>query len=658
MKVKRRPPPAARRADPCGAAFAVSDSRFRLLVENIGDVLWFKDLAPLSITYVSPAFEQIWGIPTDELYARPKLWEEHIHPEDRDAVTEAMKEWFEGRTTDCRIEYRVINRKGETRWLADHGIIIGSVDGRPYQISGIARDITASRADEAMRARLAAVVESSDDGIITLDLARVIQTWNSGAERIFGYTAAEAIGRPVAFLRPAEAADDEAVFLEHIRHGRPIHHYETKRRRKDGRIIDISLTLSPLHDGKGGITGYSKISRDITERKLAEQRFHDLLEAAPDALVITDRHGIIRVVNAQALRLFGYGREELVGRSADMLAPKGLRTRHARHRRDFLANPKERERFRGLELPGLRSDGGTFPMEINLSQIQTADGIYIISDIIDITERKNAEQAILRLNAELETRVEQRTAELRAANEELRSLIAMRRQLEEEILRISEHEKRRIGQDLHDDLGQQLAGAWMMSSVLERSLKKNSAVDAPAVREISRLLENALAQTRSLARGLHPVSPADGGLTSALKDLAARSTSMFGIQCQCRCRKEVNVDHETTATHLYRIAQEAVSNAVKHGRSARVLIQLSADAKGRITLVVRDHGHGLRPAVAGHQGMGLRIMRYRADMIGAELRLENESSGGARLTCILPAPIPPAKKTHAKKSRIPKSCPS
>jgi signal transduction histidine kinase len=195
----------------------------------------------------------------------------------------------------------------------------------------------------------------------------------------------------------------------------------------------------------------------------------------------------------------------------------------------------------------------------------------------------------------------------------------------------------------------------MMSSVLERSLKKHSAADAPAARDISRLLENALAQTRSLARGLHPVSPADGGLTSALKELAARSAAMFGIQCQWRCRKEVHVDHETTATHLYRIAQEAVSNAVKHGHATRVLIQLSANAKGRITLVVRDHGEGIRPPTAGHQGMGLRIMRYRADMIGAELRLENESTGGTRLTCILPAPIPPTKKTHAKKSRPKKS---
>ncbi len=646
--MKKKPRPSNQQLDEDSIA-NVSHARFRLLVENIGDVLWFKELNPLRIAYVSPAFEKIWGFSAENLYEQPSLWEESIHPEDCEAVREAMRQWYKGAISDCHIEYRVINPRGEIRWIADHGINIGREDGRAYQISGISRDITAQKADEAMRSRLAAVVESSDDAIITLDLASIIQTWNLGAEHIFGYSAQEVLGHPVAMLRPPEAADDEAVFLDHIRRGKRIHHYETKRQCKDGRIIDISLTLSPLRNNAGVITGFSKISRDITERKLAAQRFHDLLEAAPDALIITDRRGCIHTVNAQALRLFGYEREQLIGQSAGILIAKGKRLSHARQRQDFLANPQQRELFRGLELPGLRQDGSEFPMEINLGQIHTADGSYVISDIIDITQRKQSEQAIRQLNAELEMRVGQRTAELSSANEELRDLIAMRRRLEEEILRISEHEKRRIGQDLHDDLGQQLAGAWMMCSVLERSLTKRSASEAAAATGISTLLEKALAQTRSLARGLHPVSPADGGLMSALDELAMRSSAMFSIQCVWDCSLPVPVEDQTTATHLYRIAQEAVSNAAKHGRAKRVVIQLSATPQS-ITLSVRDDGIGITTPASGHQGMGLRIMRYRADMIHATLLIEKAKTGGTQLTCTLPiaAPNPHSFHGHQK----------
>jgi PAS domain S-box-containing protein len=626
----------------------ISDIKFRLLVENVGDVLWFKSFAPSRYAYVSPAFERIWGLPVEELYEKPTLWKESIHPDDRATVESALQAWFSGHTNDCRIEYRIRNAEGEYRWIDDHGIIIGRRNGKPYEMSGIARDITAIKADEMMRSRLAAVVESSDDAIITLDLDHVIQTWNQGAKNIFGYSSKEVVGKPISILRPPEAADDEAVFLDHIHRGKRIHHYETKRQRKDGQIIDISLTLSPLRNNAGQITGFSKISRDITEHKLAARRFHDLLEAAPDALIIVNERGLIQMVNAQAMRLFGYPREAMIGQRAETLVPKHQRKIHASYRQNFLADPHKRELFRGIEMTGRRQDGSIFPMEINLSQIQTAEGNYVISDIIDITDRKQAEQAIRQLNVELEMRVEQRTAELSSANEELRELIDMRRQLEEEILRISEHEQRRIGQDLHDDLGQQLAGAWMMSSVLDRTLTQRSAAEAASAKGISALLEKALAQTRSLARGLHPVSPADGGLMTALEELAARSSAMFGIHCSLICPKPVQVDDQTLATHLYRIAQEAVSNAVKHGRAKAVNLELSATADG-IRLTVLDNGIGLHAPSANHQGMGLRIMRYRADMIHGMLTIEKAKKGGTHLICIVPTKALTKETSYGKK---------
>jgi len=617
---------------PGRGVFELDAALFRSLAENIGDVLWFRELEPLRFLYVSPAFEQISGIRMAELQANPQLWDEAVHPEDRMQVKSALQRWISGKTQDYEVQYRLISRDGKVRWLADRGFILGRKDGRPYQIGGIAREITQSKADEAVRSRLAAVVESSDDAIITMDLKSVIQTWNDSAERIFGYTAAEAVGRSVAFLRPAEAADDEAVFQKHIRKGQRIRHYETLRRRKDGRIIEISLSISPLMDAFGKLIGFSKISRDITERNAAKRNFASLLEAAPDGFIIMDGAGVIQLANARAEHLFGYTRRQMLGSSFEKLLPAREHKRHAALRKDFLSRPEIQETFRGLEMQGLHKEGREFPMELNLSQIETPDGSLIITDICDITDRKQAEQTIRTLNAELEMRVEQRTAELSQANEELRALVEISNRLREEILRISEHEQRRIGQDLHDDLGQQLAGTWMMSNVLERQLAARSAPEHADARNISSHLQTALAKTRGLARGLHPVAPEQGGFAMAIKELAARSSVLFDMNCRFEMRVPIHIANQTVATHLYRIAQEAVSNAAKHGRAKKVRVRLSSK-QGIGSLSIHDDGAGLKTVGDESQGLGLRIMRYRADMIGGSLTLANGAKKGTIVTC-------------------------
>lgn len=596
------------------------EARFRLLVENIGDVLWFKEIDPPRYSYVSPAFERIWGHGVDELKRKPALWEECIHPDDRPAVHEALRQWFDGSKPDYMAHYRVIGRDGQVSWLADRGIILGRKDGRPYQIGGIARDITEREAAEAARKRLAAVVESSDDAIITLDLDGVIQTWNAGAERIFQYSAAEAVGKPVSMLRPPEAADDEAVFRHSISQGGRIDHYETHRRRKDGRIIDISLSISPLKDAAGRLTGFSKISRDITQRNVDRHMFDRLLEAAPDGFIILNAQGRVWLANARAERLFGIPRETMIGMAFKMLVAPRERARFARLRKDFIAQPQQAEQFRGMELDALRKDGSEFPMEISLSQVDTPEGPLIIIDITDITERRSAEQTIRHLNAELEQRVRQRTAEL------MEQIVA-RRQLEEEILHISEREQRRIGQDLHDDLGQQLAGAWMMADVLQRTLEVEKSPQSAAAKKMGELLQKALAQTRGLARGLHPVSPEQGGFSKALENLAAQSSELFGVKCRFECQGSPPAGDETAMMHFYRIVQEAVSNAVKHGKARNIRIRLTKDA-----LIITDDGKGLHAPAKG-EGMGLRIMRYRAEMTGSTLKIANRRGKGVVVTC-------------------------
>jgi hypothetical protein len=209
-----------------------------------------------------------------------------------------------------------------------------------------------------------------------------------------------------------------------------------------------------------------------------------------------------------------------------------------------------------------------------------------------------------------------------------------RKRLESEILEISEREQRRIGQDLHDGLGQHLAGIELLSQVLEQNLAAKNKKHAARAAEIARHVREAISQTRALARGLSPVMVGSDGLMSALTGLAANTERLFRVRCQFECEPPVLVHNHSVATHLYRIAQEAVSNAIKHGQTRRVVIRLQEES-GRTVLLVRDFGKGLPTELPEPRGMGLRIMQYRAGMIGGSLVVQREPEGGTSVVCSL-----------------------
>ena len=215
--------------------------------------------------------------------------------------------------------------------------------------------------------------------------------------------------------------------------------------------------------------------------------------------------------------------------------------------------------------------------------------------------------------------------------------VTERKRLEKEILEISDREQQRIGQDLHDGLCQQLAGIELMSQVLEQKLAAKSRSDAGRVGEIARHVREAIGQTRLLARGLSPVTIESEGLMSALQELAINTEKMFRVVCVFECEPPVLVHDPAVATHLYRIAQEAVSNAIKHGKARRIVIRLR-DAGERNVLLVKDDGVGLPKVLPKTKGMGLHIMRYRAGMIGGAFMVERDLDGGTSVVCSVPRP--------------------
>jgi signal transduction histidine kinase len=228
----------------------------------------------------------------------------------------------------------------------------------------------------------------------------------------------------------------------------------------------------------------------------------------------------------------------------------------------------------------------------------------------------------------LETRVLERT-------QALRHEMAQRQRLEEEILQISEREQRRIGQDLHDGLGQHLTGIAFMTKVQEQKLAERQVPEAADAAKIVELVNDAIRKARELSRGLLPVVSEAHGLMSALRLYAREVEDLFGISCGFQCEEAVLIHDASMATHLYHIAQEAVNNSVKHARARNILIRLFCGEREG-TLIIRDDGVGIQRPLAPHSGMGLHIMNYRAGMIGGTLEIRREQPRGTIVTCRFP----------------------
>ncbi len=197
-----------------------------------------------------------------------------IHPDDRDRITTAIEHAIKSKEKYVQ-EYRLLQKDGTVRWIEARGECLYDEHGQPSRFPGVAVDITARKKAEDAQKRSADIIESSDDAIIGMDLDAIITTWNSGAERLYGFTAKEAIGQPVAILLPRGRLAEEPEILHQISQGKHVDHYETVRQRKDGTLLDISLTVSPVRDASGRIVGASKIARDITARKRAEEALRE-----------------------------------------------------------------------------------------------------------------------------------------------------------------------------------------------------------------------------------------------------------------------------------------------------------------------------------------------------------------------------------------------
>jgi len=341
------------------------------------------------------------------------------------------------------------------------------------------------------------------------------------------------------------------------------------------------------------------------------ERLRAILETAVEGIITIDERGIIESFNLAAERIFGYTAREVIGKNVSVLMPAPHREQHDHYLGNYVRTGHAKIIGIGREIVARRKNGTVFPMDLSVSEVRLADRRLFTGFIRDITERKR---------------------------------------LEKEILEISEREQRRIGHDLHDGLCQHLAGIELLSQVLEQKLARHSKADAARAGDIAKNVRDAIGHTRLLARGLSPVTLESEGLMSALQELALNTEKIFRVACRFDCDPPVLVSDFPAATHLFRLAQEAVSNAIKHGQAKRILIRLKAE-RGRMILSIIDNGSGFPAHILKSKGMGLRIMQSRAGMIGGTLAFERNAGGGASVTVTAPNTTDRQKTSphHARK---------
>ncbi len=375
------------------------------------------------ITYVNDKFCAISKYPREELIGQDhRIINSGFHP--KEFIHDLWITIAQGKVWKGEIKNKA--KDGSFYWVDTTIVPFLNDDGKPRQYVAIRADITERKHAEEARVRLAAIVESSDDAIIGKTLDGIITSWNRGAEKAFGYSPQEAIGKPMLMIIPPERAGEEPKILARIARGESVDHFETVRVRKDGKRIDISATISPLKDSSGKIIGASKIARDITEQKHAQEQLKAFLKEIGDLksaldehaiVAITDPQGKITYVNDKFCAISKYSREELIGQD-HRLINSGFHSKE--FIRDLWTTITHGKVWKG-EIKNKAKDSSFYWVDTTIVPFLNDDGKprQYVAIRADITERKAAAVEVVQLNAELEQRVAQRTVELEAANKEL-----------------------------------------------------------------------------------------------------------------------------------------------------------------------------------------------------------------------------------------------
>lgn len=554
-----------------------SENRFKTLVSNIPGAV-YRCLCDRDWTmkFASDAIKEVSGYPAgDFIDNKVRSYASIIHEADRNMVEEAIHEGVSMKSP-YEIEYRIVDSCGKIRWVYEKGRGVFSGDGKLEYLDGIIFDDT-RRKEAEFRQKLSENVL----GCVSrnkLDFSVI----SNVLEMIKKQTGFENVG-----IRLGD--------------GYGAAYYKNVAGLKTGctRRSDNIYTCSD--------------NEDVNSRCMMREFCEKVIQGIGDSsAVFSTAYGSFWSNSIGSLVRQVKGRDGVAGR---ILGVESVALVPLHGDNEILG-----------VLTVSDSRGGVFTSEWMrfFERIGAKLGMALA--------RIGAERELISLNAELEKRVAERTARLTISHKRMLQEVEERKALEKELLQISEREKRIVGQELHDSIGQQLAGIGLMAKVLERKLCEQRPDEAAGAAKIGQLVSAAIEQARDLARGLHPVDLSADTFQGAIKELAAITERLFGIRCVCKLDNELVIKDTTTAVHLYRICQEAITNAVKHGKTRNIKIELASRSK-KALLQVDNDGEDFPEVMPKKSGMGLQIMDYRAEMVEGSLNVRKRRGGGTTVKC-------------------------
>lgn len=576
------------------------------------------EMAGLGIAHISP---DGWCLRVNRKlceilgYSEPELLrltlQDIIHPDDLEADLSQMEKVRSGALGSYSAEKRCIRKDGSLVWI---NLMVAGVrdSGKLEHFVSVIDDITGRREAEEAQFRLGAIVEASDDAIVSKKLDGVITSWNAAATRIFGFTAEEAIGRSITIIIPPALRHEEATILSRLRKGERIEHYETVRVTKSGKKLNVSLTISPVRDSKGHIIGASKIARDITERKQAEQSRNLLaaiVDSSDDAIVSKNLDGIIISWNKSAERIFGYTAEEAIGQHIMLVIPPD----HYAEEDHILACLRRGERIDHFQTVRRRKDGTLIDVSVTISPVYDSSGHVIGASKVarDITAQKQAAE------------------KGRVADEAVR------------LMKAQNEERRRIAREFHDSAGQTLT---VLGLSLAQMIQKAEGIAPDLVkdgREVEKVVQQLHREIRTTSYLLHPPLLDEAGLGSAL------NWYVQGLTERSRMKIDLNISDDfgrlpaDMELAIFRVVQECLTNIHRHAESKTAFIRI-ARGDGSVCIEVRDEGKGISPERLSEiesrgSGVGIAGIRERVRQFGGEMKIQSDGFG---TTVYAMAPLP------------------
>lgn len=630
------------------------------IVDSSDDIIISKNLEGM-VTSWNKSAERVFGYSAQQAIGKPLT--ALIIPKDRQQEeSEILARIQQGDAVD---HFDTVRQRKDGS-LVDVSVTISPIRdsaGRTVGASKVARDITDKKRWERNAALLAAIVDSSDDVIVSKNLDGIITSWNKGAERTFGYSAAEAVGKHITLIIPSDRLEEENEILRRLRRGERVDHFETVRQRKDGVLLDMSLTISPIRDAAGHIIGASKVARDITLQKRAEEilreseaKFRAVFEQTTQFAGIMTKDGILVQGNKLFVQVCGYPADVAVGKYF-WEAPWWRNFADSQAKiRAAIPMAGDGTPYRDT-LQYSFADGSERLMQFALYPIVDEKGrvIFLHPTGVDITDQKRTEENYRRLAETLDVEVRARTRELEQRNADVVKQSEQLRDLSMRLMKIQDEERRHVARELHDSAGQTLAVLGMSVGALISKLETTAPELAQDAARIEEFVEQLHREIRTTSYLLHPPLLDESGLASAVSWYVQGLSERSGLAIALDVPEDFGRLPADMELAIFRIVQEALTNIHRHSGSKGANIRIAREGDN-VRIDIEDQGKGMSPERLAEiqsrgSGVGIRGMRERVRQFQGQMKIESGASG-THIVVRLPIPPSLSPEHHATQAAL------